>query len=82
MLMPKPQRSSMGEAPCEEEDDGNGWELVIKTESGRGVWFPPRPREGDEFGGCAVGGGRGKLVLDDGLDVVNAYKYVLWFEIC
>jgi len=36
----------MGEAPCEEEGDGNGWEPVIKTDSGRGVWLPPRPREG------------------------------------
>jgi hypothetical protein len=36
----------MGEAPCEEEGDGNGWEPVINTDSGRGVWLPPRPREG------------------------------------
>ena len=38
----------MGDTPCEEEGegDGNGWEPVIKTDSGRGVWLPPRPREG------------------------------------
>ena len=46
LLMPKAQRSSMGDAPCEEDGDGNGWEPVIKTDSGRGVWLPPRPREG------------------------------------
>ena len=36
----------MGEAPWEEEGEGRGCEPVIKTESGRGVWLPPRPREG------------------------------------
>jgi hypothetical protein len=39
LLMPKAQRSSMGEAPWEEEGEGEGrgWEPVIKTDSGRGV---------------------------------------------
>ena len=46
LLMPKAQRSSMGEAPWEEEGEGRGCDSVIKTESGRGVWLPPRPREG------------------------------------
>ena len=46
LLIPKAQRSSMGEAPWEEEGEGRGCEPVIKTESGRGVWLPPRPREG------------------------------------
>lgn len=43
LLIPKAQRSSMGEVP---EGEGRGCEPVIKTESGRGVWLPPRPREG------------------------------------
>jgi hypothetical protein len=46
LLIPKAQRSSIGEAPWEEEGEGRGCEPVIKTESGRGVWLPPRPREG------------------------------------
>jgi hypothetical protein len=37
LLMPKAQRSSIGEAPWEEEGDGKGWEPVMKTDSGRGV---------------------------------------------
>ncbi len=46
LLIPNAQRSSIGEAPWEEEGEGRGCEPVIKTESGRGVWLPPRPREG------------------------------------
>jgi hypothetical protein len=46
LLIPKAQRSSMGEAPWEEEGEGRGCEPVMVTESGRGVWLPPRPREG------------------------------------
>jgi hypothetical protein len=56
LLMPNAQRSSMGDTPWEEEGEGKGWEPVIKTDSGRGVWFPPRPRDGGTptslVGGC------------------------------
>ena len=56
LLMPKAQRSSIGDAPWDEDGEGRGWEPVIKTDSGRGVWLPPRPRDGGTptsfVGGC------------------------------
>jgi hypothetical protein len=35
----------MGEGP-RELGEGNGWDPMRTTDSGRGVWLPPRPREG------------------------------------
>lgn len=46
LLMPKAHLSSIGLEPNEEEGEGRGWEPVMKTDSERGVWFPPRPFEG------------------------------------
>jgi hypothetical protein len=49
--------------------------LVAATATGRG--------HADKFcgRGGAIGGGRGKLVLDDGFDVIDTYEDVLRFEI-
>ena len=46
LLMPKAHLSSIGDAPWDEDGEGSGCEPVMKTDSERGVWFPPRPREG------------------------------------
>ena len=42
LLMPKAHLSRAGL----EEGEGRGCEPVMKTDSERGVWFPPRPLEG------------------------------------
>jgi hypothetical protein len=57
LLMPKAQRSSTDEEAWEDEGEGRGWELVIKTDSGRGVWLPPRPRDGGTPTSLVGGGG-------------------------
>ena len=40
------QRSRCVDDPYDELGDGSGCEPVMNTDSDRGVWFPPRPREG------------------------------------
>ena len=44
--MANPQRSIPGLEPYELDGLGSGCEPVMKMDSERGVWFPPRPREG------------------------------------
>jgi len=46
LLIPNANLSSIGLLPNDDEGDGSGWEPVIKTDSERGVWLPPRPLEG------------------------------------
>lgn len=46
LLIPKPQRSRWDVEPNEDDGEGSGCEPVMNTDSDRGVWFPPRPREG------------------------------------
>ena len=46
LLIPNAQRSRCVVEPYEELGDGRGWDPVMKIDSARGVWFPPRPREG------------------------------------
>lgn len=46
LLIPNAQRSRWEVDPKEELGDGRGCEPVMKTDSERGVWLPPRPREG------------------------------------
>jgi hypothetical protein len=50
--------------------------LIAATTSG---W-----RHADELGrwGSAIGGGGGKLILNDRLDIIDAYEHILRFEIC
>ena len=43
ILVPKVKLSNNGIEPYEEDGDGSGWELRIEIDSGRRVWFRPRP---------------------------------------
>lgn len=49
----------MGLLPKDDDGDGSGCDPVMKTDSERGVWLPPRPFEGGtpinrERGGVAL----------------------------
>jgi hypothetical protein len=61
-----------------DKDRFRTWGLVAATAAGRG--------NADELGRwgwrSAIGGSRGKLILDDRLDIVDTYEDVLGFEIC
>lgn len=46
LLIPNDQRSRCDVEPKDDDGEGNGCEPVMNTDSERGVWFPPRPREG------------------------------------
>ena len=46
LLMPNAQRSKCELEPKEDDGDGSGCEPVMNTDSERGVWLPPRPRDG------------------------------------
>ena len=46
LLIPNAQRSRCYVDPNDEEGDGSGCDPVMNTDSDRGVWFPPRPRDG------------------------------------
>ena len=46
LLIPNAHRSRCEDEPKDEDGEGSGCEPVMKTDSERGVWFPPRPREG------------------------------------
>ena len=48
LLIPNASLSNLGLLPKdkEEDGDGSGCDPVMKTDSERGVWLPPRPLEG------------------------------------
>lgn len=46
LLIPNAQRSRCEVDPNDEDGEGRGCEPVMNTDSERGVWLPPRPREG------------------------------------
>lgn len=47
LVMPNASLSNTGLLPKDEEDgDGSGCDPVMKMDSERGVWLPPRPLEG------------------------------------
>ena len=61
LLMRNASLSSLGLLPkdTDEDGDGSGRDPVMKTDSERGVWLPPRPLEGGtpikrEGGGAAL----------------------------
>lgn len=51
----------MGLLPYDDDGDGSGRDPVMKTDSERGVWFPPRPFEG----GTPINRERGEVALAD-----------------
>lgn len=44
--MPNASLSNMELLPNDEDGEGRGWDPVMKMDSERGVWLPPRPFEG------------------------------------
>lgn len=46
LVILKAHLSSIGLLPNEEEGEGRGRDPVMKMDSDRGVWLPPRPLEG------------------------------------
>jgi hypothetical protein len=59
--MAKASLSNMGLLPKDEEGDGSGCDPVMKTDSERGVWLPPRPLEG----GTPISREGGEVALAD-----------------
>lgn len=63
LLMPNASLSNLGLLPKDndEEGDGSGCDPVMKTDSERGVWLPPRPLEG----GTPINREGGGVVLEE-----------------
>lgn len=89
ILIPKAKLSNIGLGQYEEDGDGSGWRLCIEIDSGRRVWFPPRPFDGGTptnlVGGVEVGTqdltGYGELGLNNRFDIADTNRDVLWCEI-